>query len=48
MELTIETIFTIGLATSMLLGIIAAKLKLSPIIGYLLAGVMLGFFPAAR
>ena len=48
MNLSIETIFTIGLAASMLLGIIAAKLRLSPIIGYLLAGVMLGFFPAVR
>lgn len=48
MELNIETVFTIGLAASMLLGIIAAKLRLSPIIGYLLAGVMLGFFPSVR
>lgn len=44
MEISIVATFTIGIAASLLLGLAAHALKLSPIIGYLLAGIILGLF----
>lgn len=43
-ELGVLLTFTGGLAVALLLGFLAQKLKLSPIIGYLLAGVAVGPF----
>lgn len=44
MEISIAAAFTIGIAASLLLGLAANWLKLSPIIGYLMAGIILGLF----
>ena len=44
MEISIAAAFTIGIAASLLLGLAANWLRLSPIIGYLLAGIILGLF----
>src|SRR5512146_3416604 len=43
-ELSVLLTFTGGLAGALVLGFIAQQLKLSPIIGYLLAGVAVGPF----
>jgi len=43
-ELSILLTFTGGLAGALVLGFLARQLKLSPIIGYLLAGVAVGIF----
>ncbi|MCR4820664.1 MAG: cation:proton antiporter [Elusimicrobiales bacterium] len=48
MEISILATFTIGIAASLILGIAANRLKVSPIIGYLLAGIILGFFSGVR
>jgi CPA2 family monovalent cation:H+ antiporter-2 len=46
LNLKIVVILTIGFALASLLGYIAQRLKLSPILGYLLAGYMIGpYFP---
>ena len=39
-NLTILMTFAVGLAGALVFGYVAARLKLSPIIGYLIAGVM--------
>lgn len=43
-ELSVLTTFTGGLTAALLLGFLAHKLKLSPIVGYLLAGIVVGPF----
>jgi len=43
-ELSVLITFAVGLAAALLFGYIAVRLKLSPIIGYLLAGIMVGPF----
>lgn len=43
-EFSVLTTFTGGLAAALVLGFLANKLKLSPIVGYLLAGVVVGPF----
>ena len=43
-ELSILINFAVGLAGALVLGYIALRLKLSPIIGYLLAGIVVGPF----
>src|SRR5690242_21913918 len=43
-ELSVLLTFTGGLAGALVLGFVARQLKLSPIIGYLLAGVLVGPF----
>ena len=43
-ELSILMTFAVGLAGALFFGYIATRLKLSPIIGYLIAGVMVGPF----
>src|SRR5512134_1415254 len=43
-DLGVLMTFAIGLAGALLLGFIAHRLKLSPIVGYLLAGVLVGPF----
>jgi len=43
-ELSILMTFAVGLAGALVFGYIATRLKLSPIIGYLIAGVMVGPF----
>jgi len=43
-ELTILSTFAVGLAGALIFGYIATRLKLSPIIGYLVAGIMVGPF----
>src|SRR3954469_8473035 len=43
-DLGILLTFTGGLAGALLLGFLAHRLKLSPIVGYLLAGVVVGPF----
>jgi monovalent cation:H+ antiporter-2, CPA2 family len=43
-ELTVITTFTGGLAGALLLGFIAQKMRVAPIVGYLLAGILVGPF----
>lgn len=43
-ELSVLITFSVGLAVALLFGYIAVRLKISPIIGYLLAGVAVGPF----
>ena len=43
-ELSVLITFAVGLAAALVFGFIALRLKLSPIIGYLLAGVAVGPF----
>lgn len=43
-ELSVLITFTVGLAAALLFGYFAVRLKLSPIIGYLLAGIIVGPF----
>ncbi len=43
-ELSVLITFTVGLAAALLFGYAAVRLKLSPIIGYLLAGIIVGPF----
>ncbi len=43
-ELNVLTTFTGGLAAALVLGFVAQRLKLAPIIGYVLAGVLVGPF----
>src|SRR5437763_107065 len=43
-DLSVLITFAVGLAVALLFGYIALQLKLSPIIGYLLAGVAVGPF----
>ena len=43
-ELTVLTTFTGGLTAALLLGFLANRLRLSPIVGYLLAGIVVGPF----
>ncbi len=43
-ELSILMTFAVGLAGALVFGYVAARLKLSPIIGYLIAGLMVGPF----
>lgn len=43
-DLSVLTTFAVGLAVALVLGYIAFRLKVSPIIGYLLAGVVVGPF----
>ncbi len=43
-ELSVLITFAVGLAAALLFGYIAVRLKLSPIIGYLLAGIIVGPF----
>jgi CPA2 family monovalent cation:H+ antiporter-2 len=43
-ELSVLITFAVGLAAALFFGYIAVRLKLSPIIGYLLAGIIVGPF----
>ncbi len=43
-ELTVITTFTAGLAAALVFGFIAQRLKIAPIVGYVLAGVFIGPF----
>ena len=43
-DLSVLITFAVGLAGALLFGYIAVRLKVSPIIGYLLAGVAVGPF----
>lgn len=43
-ELTILTTFTGGLAAALVFGFVAQRLKIAPIVGYVLAGIVIGPF----
>lgn len=43
-ELTILTTFTSGLAAALVLGFVAQRFKIAPIVGYIIAGIVVGPF----
>lgn len=45
-ELTVLMTFAVGLGAALLLGFLATRLRLSPIVGYLIAGIAVGPFTA--